>query len=164
MSTTRASDVPFNRVMTDQEGLSYLECEISYGGQWISLNDNEKFRINGQNSRDQSAKTWRKITAQSPVLGGTYLVHAVPEMITETVAVWVYGISQTDLSDNFFFLDGLFEQASFRIRWTFNEYREYWDCQLADATYTRGQVFTHSQMAMTSYSVPRFPRVSRERL
>lgn len=157
-------NIPFAITDPDQEGLSYLAVEISYGGEWINLNDNERFRVSAEGTRDQTQKTWRKITAQSPVLGGNYLVHAVPDMVSEQVNVWVYGNSQSDMADNFFMLEELFEQYDFRLRWTFNEYREYWRCQLADASSSRGQVWTHNQMAMSSFTVPRYPDVTRERI
>lgn len=155
-------DVPFAVTDPNGDALSYVGCEVSYGGLWIDLNDREKFIISGEGTRDQSSKTWRKITAQSPVMGGTYLIHAVPEMVNETISVWVHGISQTDLADNFFFLDELFSQFDFRIRWTFNEYREYWRCQMADAASSRGHVWSHNQMAQTTFTVPRFPEITRE--
>lgn len=155
------TETPFNYTGNDDE-LTYTKLEISMGGTWIDLNDGIKYIVSA-GTRDNAAKSWRKITAQSAVLGGSYLVHAVPEMVTETVAIWVHGNDQTDLADNFFFLDELFEQPSYRLRWTLNEYREYWDCQLADAAYSRGQVWTHSTMAQSTYTVPRYPRVTRER-
>lgn len=157
-------NIPFAITDPDEKGLTYLACEISYGGEWVNLNDGEQFRLNAQNTRDTTSKTWRKITATSPILGGNYLVHAVPEMVNEQVSVWVHGNTQTDLSDNFFFLTELFEQFDYRIRWTFNEYREYWRCQIAEASSSRGQVWTHSQMAMCTFTVPRYPDVERERI
>lgn len=160
---SRPSEIPGNFDTTDED-LNYFSVEVSYGGTWVDINDHTRYIVEGSTTRAQSQKTWRKITATSPVLGGSYLVHAVPDMISEQVAIYVYGESQTDLADNFFFLDQLFEQPSFQIRWTLNEYREYWDCQLADAAYTRSQVLTHSTMAMTTYTVARFPRVTRERI
>lgn len=156
--------IPFAITDPGQEGLSYLAVEISYGGEWINLNDGERFRINADSTRDQTQKTWRKVTATSPVLGGNYLVHAVPEMVEETVSVWVYGETQSNLSDNFFFLEELFEQFDYRIRWTTNEYREYWRCQLSDESSSRGQVWTHNQMALSTFTVPRYPDVTRERI
>ena len=42
-------------------------------------------------------------------------------------------------------LNDLFEQYDYRIRWTFNEYREYWRCQLADAVSSRGHVWSHNR-------------------
>ena len=145
-------------------GLDYLAAEISFGSRWINLNDRLSYRIAGDTTMETSAKTWRKVTAESPILGGSYLIHAVPEMIAEQIGVWIYGNSQTDLSDNLFTLLELFEQYDYRIRWTFDEYREYWRCQLADISMSRGQVWTHSQMAKATFTVPRFPDVSREHI
>jgi hypothetical protein len=144
-------------------GLDYLAAEISYGTRWINLNDGITYKI-GAESRDTSAKTWRKVTAESPILGGNYLIHAVPEMVSEQISIWVYGQTQTEVSDNLFGLSDLFEQYDYRIRWTFDEYREYWRCQLADATMSRGQVWTHSLMASTQFTVPRYPDVTREHI
>lgn len=159
----RGPSTPY-AVPEEQEGLQYLAVEISYGSQWININDGERYLINAQNTRDSTQKSWRKVETTSPVLGGSYLVHAVPDMVTEQISVWIYGDTQTDLADNFFLLDQLFEQYDYRIRWTFNEYVEYWRCSLAQGQSSRGHVFTHNQMAMSTFSVPRYPDVARERI
>jgi hypothetical protein len=144
-------------------GLDYLATEISYGTRWVNLNDGINYKI-AEGTRETTAKSWRKVTADSPILGGNYLVHAVPEMVTEQLALWVYGQSQTELSDNLFTVLELFEQYDFRIRWTLDEYRETWRCQLADASLSRGQVWTHSTMAKAEFAIPRYPDVAREHL
>lgn len=144
--------------------LNYLDVEITFGSQWISLNDHDRFVINGAETRDQSQKSFRKVTADSIVLGGSYLVHAVPDMIVERVGLWVHGQDQSDMADNYFFALDLFEQMDFRIRWTMEDYREYWHCQLADSVSSRNQVWTHNQMAGITFNVPRFPDVARERV
>lgn len=156
------SNVPYG-VTTTPEGLDYLAVEVSYGGQWVNINDQDRFIV-GPESRDATSKSWRKVVATSPVLGGEYLIHAVPEMVRETISVWIHGADQTDLNDNYFYLMDMFEQYDFRIRWTFNEYREYWRCQLAENTSARGQVWTHNTMAQIQFNVPRFPNVTRERI
>jgi len=163
----------------DQTGLTYLACEVSYGGnaaaafatddtsfapQWINLNDGDTYKISGDATRDSTQKTWRKVLADSPILGGNFLIHAVPEMVSEQIAVWVYGETQTDVSDNLFTLLEIFEQYDYRIRWTFDEYRETWRCQLADATIGRGSVWTHSLMANVQLTIPRYPDVVREHI
>lgn len=150
--------------MTSKTGLDYMAVEVSYGSRWVSLNDGLVYKISADGTRDSTAKTWRKTVADSPILGGNYLVHAVPDMVTEQIGIWVYGGTQTEVSDNLFGLTDLFEQYDFRIRWTFDEYREYWRCQLADATVSRNQVWTHNLMALASFTVPRYPDVTREHI
>ena len=155
---------PFDVSGLDETGLQYLACEISYGGTWINLNDKDRYRVSAQATMEQTSKSWRKTTAQSPVLGGSYLIHALPEMVSEQVSLYVDGTNQSDLSDNLFHLDELFEQMSYRLRWTFNEYREYWNCQLAESSHVRSQVYMHNQMSVCTYTVPRFPDVTRVRM
>jgi hypothetical protein len=156
--------VPYGETAEVREGLAYLNVEISYGSQWVSIHDEENYLVSGADTRDSTTYSWRKFTADSPILGGTYLIHAVPEMVTETIAVWVYGTDQTEVADNLFFLHDLFEQMDYRIRWTTNEYREYWRCQLAESSHSRGLIWTHSTMAQAAFQVPRFPDVTRERI
>jgi hypothetical protein len=156
-------EIPYG-VTEDIVGLKYFNVEISYAGQWVSLNDGERFRINAEATRDSTTKTWRKTIATSPVLGGDYLIHAVPEMVQETIGVWVHGGTQVELGDNYQTLTTMFEQYDFRLRWTFNEYREYWRCQLAESTSARGHVWTHNNMASVQFTVPRFPNVTTERV
>ena len=148
----------------DPPGLGYLAVEISWGSRWVNLNDGQRYRIAADQTRDTSAKSWRKVTADSPILGGNFLIHAVPEMVAETIAVWCYGADQTDVSDNLYTVTELFEQYDYRVRWTLNEHIETWRCQLADASVSRGQVWTHNLMALAHFTVPRYPDVTRERI
>ena len=150
--------------LTNASRLDYLAVEISWGSSWVNINDEENYKIAAEGTRDGVNKTWRKVQTQSIVLGGSYLVHAVPEMVAENVGVWVYGQDQTALADNYFALHDLFEQYDFRIRWTFDNYREYWRCQLADSSSSRNQVWTHNLMASAQFQVPRYPEITRERI
>lgn len=143
-------------------GLEYFAVEVSWGSRWVNINDGHNFKIAADQTRDAVSKTWRKTVAESPILGGNYLVHAVPEMVAEQVGVWVYGRSQSELADNFSLLEQLFEQMDYRMRWTFNDYREYWHCQLGEVSWSRGHVWTHSSMARASFTIPRYPNVTRE--
>lgn len=144
--------------------LKYMAVEVSWGSTWENIHDGVRFTISGDQTRDSSSKQWRKTQAESPVLGGSYLVHAVPSMVTEQIGVWIYGVDQADLNENFALLTQLFEQSSYRIRWTLDNYREYWNCQLADATYARGRIWTNNLMALVTFSVPRFPDITREQI
>lgn len=147
-----------------EKGLAYLGVEVSFGSRWIPINDGQTYRVSSEQSRDTSAKSWRKTLADSPILGGNFLIHAVPDMVMEQMAVWVYGSDQTEVSDNLFTLISLFEQYDYRIRWTLNEHREYWRCQLADSSMSRGHVWTHNLMAVAHFQIPRYPDVTRERV
>lgn len=142
--------------------LDYLAVEISWGSRWINLNDHIRYQIAADGTRDNTSETYRKTTVQSPILGGEFLVHAVPEMVTETLGIWIYGETQTDLSENFAYARELFSQWSFRLRWTLDDARETWNCQLPDANSSRNQIWTHNLMARQSYTIPRFSEVTYE--
>jgi len=144
--------------------LDYLDVEVSYGTRWVSLNDGVTYQISANDTRDSATKSYRRVVAQSMVLGGDYLVHAVPNMVNEQVTVWVRGQDQIELAENLERLEELFEQMDFRMRWTYNDYRETWVCQLPDVSFSRGQVWTHNAMAIMSFQVPRYPDVTRERI
>lgn len=139
--------------------LTLLNLEISNGSGWVSLNDHTKYVVNAQNTRDQVRKTWRTVKATSPVLSGDYLVHAVPEMVSETVSVWVHGTDYADLHANQVAVSDLFEQYSYQLRWTYNTFYEVWDCQLAETATSSGQVYAHNIMAQLNFTVPRYPEI-----
>ena len=130
----------------------------------MNLNDGEIYKIAGDGTRDSTAKTWRKVTADSPILGGNYLIHAVPEMVAEQIGVWVYGQTQTELSDNLFGLRSCSSSTTTGSGGRSMSTGSTWRCQLADATMSRGQVWTHSLMAKAEFTVPRYPDVTREHI
>lgn len=152
---------PRNTPLPRTKSLDYLAVEISWGSRWINLNDGATYRISAQGTRDTGARNWKKTTVESPVLAGNYLVHAVPDMMTQQVMVWVHGDSQTELGENYHTLLDLFSQWSYRLRWTLDEYQETWNCQLADASVSRNHVWTHSLMAAATFTVPVYPDVER---
>jgi len=148
--------------MTSQ--LTNFSMEISYGAQWIELNDHERYIVHAE-TLQQRQKSFRRITASSAIVEGDVLVHSVADMITETVKVIVSGQDMIDMHDNVSELEALFEQFSYTIRVTKNDYREAWTCQAAPAINVEGgQVYLHNAMAIVSAQVPRYPAVVRERL
>lgn len=138
--------------------LTSFDCEISNGAGWTSLNDGLKYRVSAEGTKDNTQTSWRKIEAKSPVLEGSYLVHAVKDEVMDNLTVYVYGGTHTELNQNLQALVDLFSQFSFQIRFTYNGGgRETWDCHVADHSISRNQVYTHANMAVFSASVPRMP-------
>lgn len=142
--------------------LSYFDVEVSWGGRWVSLNDHVNYQVSAD-TRENTTVSWRRIQTTSAVLEGTYTVHAVKETVNEQVNVLVFAPDQFDLAINVAKLEELFSQHSYRIRFTYDDYLEYWDCQMADYSLIRSQVYTHSTMAGLQAQVPRFPTVVREK-
>lgn len=153
--------VPYG-VIDVPHGIDYMSVEVSWGSRWVDINDHTKFRVAAEGTRDNVTKTHRKTTVESPILGGNYLVHAVPDMVNETLSIWVYGDDYVDLGENYALAEELFSQWDFRIRWTINNARETWICQLPDQGASQNQVWTHNLMAKMNFTIPRYPNVERE--
>lgn len=149
------------RYIKPDPGLSTFNLEVSWGGGWIDLNDQENFRV-GAATMENTAVTWRKIEAESPITEGSYIVHAVKAMVVERLSIYVYGVDQWQMNENLAKLEELFSRLDYTIRVTFDYYREYWRCQTAEWTSQRSQVYVHNVMTLYECQVPRFPTVTRE--
>jgi len=143
------------------KGLTTYLVEIEYGGTWVNLNDHLNYKV-GAASQDNTQVTWRKIMAESPVVEGSYLIHATRGLVMEKLQIYVYGADQWGMNENTAKLEELFGRLEYRIRLTFDDYREYWRCQTADYAMTRSQVMVHNVMNIFDATVPRFPTVERE--
>lgn len=138
--------------------------EVSYGLQWVNLNDHQRFIIAGDAMANR-AKSFRQTKATSQITEGDVLIHSVAEMVAETVKVQAYGYDQADLEDNIATLEALFEQFSYQVRVTKNNFREIWTCQASpNITIEAGQVYLHNMMGIVTAVVPRQPTMTRERL
>ncbi len=137
-------------------GLDQFDIEVSYGGQWISLNDHFNYRVASE-SLGQTAVSMRRQEATNPIVEGKYLIHAVPEHVEETIRVYVYGQHMVDTMENARTLQKVFTQFDFQVRITMDNHREYWRCQAADWTMERPHTHVHNGMVMMVFQVPRFP-------
>lgn len=142
-------------------GLSSYSMEIELGGSWLDLNDQLNYKV-GAATMATSQISWRKISVDSPVVEGSYTVHAVKAMVTEQLQIWVYGGDHVQVQENRQQIEELFSRLDYRVRFSFDAYREYWRCQTAEWTSERSQVMTHNQMTVVTFSVPRFPTVTTE--
>lgn len=143
------------------DALDNFMVEISWGSRWISLTDHVRFYMSSEDYGDK-AQTLRRVNAQSPYYEGSYLVHAVRENVTETLSIYILGVSQNDVTENMLLLEELVSQPSFRIRITHQDHVETWKCQQADYSIQRGHLMLHNTRAMMRLNVPRLPSVTYE--
>jgi hypothetical protein len=156
----RPGEVTHQHTKKQLEG---FDLEVGYGGSWVSLNDRVHYRVTAE-SLAQTAQTKRKLEAQNPVVEGTYLIHVTPENVQETVKVYCYGETMTELHERAATLKMLFEQFDYQVRVTLDAHREYWRCQPADWTMERTHVQIHQGMLTMTFLVPRYPTVTYEAL
>lgn len=142
--------------------LNNYSLEVSYGSLWVNLNDHVNYVVHAD-STSSSVKSFRQIKAVSPIVEGDVLLHSVPDMVAETIKVWVYGNFQTEFEENMEILEKLFEQFRYQVRVTKNEHREVWECRMADTISVEiNQASIHAMMGLFTVSVTRQPTVHRE--
>ena len=126
----------------------------------INLNDHSSYAISADATRDRVSVSYRQINATSPALAGDYLVHSVPEMVTESVQIWVYASTQTQLAARYKALRDAFEHWQYQLAWSWADYSEHWNCNAAKSIDANmGQGMLHNYMAQVTLQVPRFPTV-----
>ena len=147
-----------------KKGLSHYNVEVSWGGMWVTLEDDVRFSMHAE-SFGATQRNHRQLKATSPVVAGDVLVHSVPDMVQENIKVIIKGVDQVELAENVMALEELFDQFAFNLRITKDMMRETMKCQqVAQMTIEGGQVYAHNLMAVATMQVARYPNVSRERL
>lgn len=140
-----------------------LGLTLTAGGVATDLNAGRA--VNGyeleSTTRGQVSITWRKQTASSPYVDGTYTTLAVRENPEETVNVWVYGNDQSDREKKIQTLVNGFGSPSYTLAFTLESMTETWTCQPSDYSIDRRRELNFVHMALLSVKVDRFPRVTR---
>jgi len=129
-------------------------------GTWLNLNDKSNYVVAGD-SLGNVATSWRKTEVQNPYVEGKFLVHAVKEMVTEDIKVWVSGSSQSLLRDNIDAIVDQFSQLSYQVKFNFGNSQITWNCQTADYSIEMTREYMHAMYVPVKFSVPRFPTVIR---
>ena len=136
-------------------------------GTWLSLNDNSIYKVAADSIGGQSI-TWRKTEVTSPYVEGKFLVHAVKDMASANLTVWVTGYpfnahatGQNQLQNNIDALIAPFEQMSYQVRYSFGNSQITWDCQTADYSVEMSREYVHAMMVPVKFTIPRFPTVTR---
>lgn len=149
---------PKKRTIPPKLGLQNFDIEVSYGGYWVSLNDQINYRVSAE-SLANTAQTHRKIEVNNPVVEGSYLVHLTPENMQETLKIYCYGDYMQDTMQRANTLVMLFTQFDYQIRVTLDNSQEYWRCLPADWTMERQHTHVHQGMVIMGFTVPRLPTV-----
>lgn len=129
---------------------------ISYGDQWVNLNDGNRFKFRAD-GYGQKSQTLRRITVDSPYFDGTYSIHTTKENVNESVMIEIRGASQNIVTENMLLLLDCVAQDTYQIRFDAEDHRETWQCEPADYTVDRSQVLLHNRMATVTLSIPRLP-------
>ena len=140
--------------------VSFVSVRILDNGRWLELNDSFNYKVEASSFSD-SANTFRRVTVESPWIGGRFLINAVPDTVEETLTVYVYGADQVDLQDKIDRLISSFMQFSYILEFVVDQNRLQYSCECADYNLIKSRELTHNNMAQISLRIPRIPYVDR---
>jgi len=141
--------------------LSFVSLRIREGTRWFELNDGARFKVEGS-SFEETAQSYRRQTVESPYIGGRFVVNAVPDVVEETLVLWIYGQDQVDLDDNIELVVRLFSQFSYLLEMTYDTSKKRYECEMADYSISKTRELVHNNMAQIRLRVPRIPEFERE--
>jgi len=138
-----------------------FDAEISYAGRWWSLNDHFNYRVTTE-GMGITEQTFRRKTITSDFFEGEYTTHSVRANTKRTAEIWVYGDSQSVVSENVQRAIDWFTQDSYNLRVRLNEDVEILLCGGADYRVDRSHLMAHNKMAKITFTYDAHPDVSRE--
>lgn len=124
---------------------------------WLDLQDTGNGYSFEATSFSERAGTFRRQEVAGPFVDGTFVVSAVRENITESVAIYVRGDTHYVMRRRLNALVEAFSQLSYRMLVRFEDAAEYWDCLPADYTVSTQREFLHARLALFKANVPRMP-------
>jgi hypothetical protein len=136
-------------------------------GNWLNLNDGDTYRVSSDSIGSQ-ATSWRRTETQSPYVEGKFLVHAVKDMTSVNLTVWVSGYpqnthasGQNQLHANIEALIAPFEQMSYQIKYSMGDTQTTWECQTADYSVELSKEYVYAMYVPVKFTIPRFPTATR---
>jgi hypothetical protein len=138
-------------------------------GTWLNINDNVKYRVSAD-SLGQSSVSFRRTEVKSPYVEGSFLVHAVKDMVSENISVFVNGYSvdseqsQDALRDNIQALIDAFTQNYFDLKYSFGNSEILWKCHSADYSVQQSREYIHKMTVPVRFSFSRYPTETRSEI
>lgn len=114
-----------------------------------------------RSSFGETQRTMRRTQTTNPFVPGTFTVNAVPDNVTETLAVWVTGDSHYEMDVALQTLIEALEAPSFLMEKRVEDSLEMWWCFSADVQIQTQAEYLHARKALVNAQVPRLPQVQR---
>jgi hypothetical protein len=133
-------------------------CHMTIPGGLMNLDDHEKYIVAGDSFTAQTM-TWRRQQVQSPYVAGKFTTHAVPDMVTEQLNIWVLGDNQMHLQRNLADLIDAFSQVYYQITWSVDIQSYTWNCEMADYSIDFTNTLTFSRHLSFKANIPRLPAI-----
>lgn len=153
--------VPFPDLPLQTEFTAGLDVSlrISTGHGWLELNYGA-YELH-RDTFSTTQRTMRRTQVTNPFVPGTFTVGAVPDNVTEAVAVWVEGDSHYEMDVAVQALVDALEQPSYLVEKRVNDSWQTWWCFAADVTIVTQAEYLYARKSLVQAQVPRLPQVQR---
>lgn len=124
--------------------------------QWLNLNDGINYKV-GAASFNESATQLRRTEVTSPYVAGSFLVHAVPQNVVETIEIYCYGSTYAQAAANARAVIEAFSQITFQVKQSIDSGTYTYECNAADYSVKGNNTYVNSKMIPITFQFQRQP-------
>jgi hypothetical protein len=134
-----------------------IQAAITTTGAPINLNSG-MYRL-AAGTFEGEAVTHRKQTVTNSFVEGSYTVNSLRENVVTPVNIWIETASTREMKAAVAALKAAFDQISFNMTVTWDDYQETWFCEASDYTETSTRELLHSHRSRLDVQLVRQPAV-----
>lgn len=133
-----------------------IEIQNSSNLNWLNVNDGTVYRVN-KGTFENSATSFRRDEVTNAFVEGKFLVNALRDNVTETLAIYAYGSTTPALKTAIDAMTTLVSQIRFYVRVTLDGSQRLWECFASDYTINVTNEFFHNRQALITVQLQRLP-------
>lgn len=142
--------------------LRYVDVQIGWGGNWISLHDEWRFQVH-PDGFGKTQHTMRRKKVSSEFFSGEFTVSETENNSEQTLSVWVLGNSSMEVGENVELLTRCFKQNPFVLRTRTNEILvTQTSSGSADIMIDQSHVYLHNHRALMNFTFSMLPGAIQE--
>jgi hypothetical protein len=136
---------------------AYVKVEIQQSNNtWLDVSDGIVYRVN-KASFENSAVTFRRDEVTNAFIEGKFLVNALRDNVTETLAVYAYGATSAAVKSAVDAVTNAVSQVNFMVRVTLDNSQKLWECFSSDYTINVSKEFLVNKQALITVQLHRLP-------
>jgi hypothetical protein len=136
---------------------AYVKVEIQQSDNtWLDVSDGTVYRIN-KASFENSAVTFRRDEVTNAFIEGKFLVNALRDNVTETLAIYAYGATSAAVKSAVDTVTDAISQVNFMVRITLDNSQKIWECFSSDYTINMPKEFLVNKQALITVQLQRLP-------
>ena len=134
-----------------------VQASVTTNSGPINLNS-APYRL-ADGSFESETITHRKASVSNPFVEGSHTVNSLRENVVVPVNVWVESDSMVEVKAAVAALKAAFDQISFNMTVSFDDFQETWFCEASDYVVTTTRELLHSHRSRVEVQLVRQPAV-----